>query len=252
MDGMPEAASLALAVWRDANIEVEEPTASPVWRVLNTPELLEMILLELGHLSGHALQVEKDVKADQDAGRWHAPSGLRTLLYCQRVSRTFRDAIQSSFWVQQKLWFTPTAGSAADASIGHRRNPMIHDLGPARMDALGIKFFTHQTRTYQDDNGVSYTRPWVAISFDGAALRKQAESHDQAIWRKMLVVRPYEPEMRWTVWLDDLHIHSGRLHLEPPLAFEKLIDFALEEESRAAAVRTALEARIKKGRPWAE
>ncbi|EME41965.1 hypothetical protein DOTSEDRAFT_45549, partial [Dothistroma septosporum NZE10] len=247
VDDIYDAASLTLTAWKGASMAEGEPCPSPVWRVLNTPELLEMILLELGHLSGHALQIERSVKADEEAGRWHAPSGLRTLLYSQRVNRTFRIAIQSSFWIQQKLWFTPTAGSAADASIGHRRNPMIHDLGPAEMDALGIKFFTHHTRTYQDENGGSYTRPWVAISFDGEVLRKQIDRHDGATWRKMLVVRPHEPEMRWTVWLDDLHIHSGHLNLEPRLTFERLIDFALEEESRAAAVRAALEARIKKG-----
>lgn len=86
-------------------------------RLVDTPELLEMILLELDECPDEEIRVdESDDNSDDceaDAGRLFDRKihkqvlGLRTILLARRVSRGFQTTIDRSKKLQRALFFTP-------------------------------------------------------------------------------------------------------------------------------------------------
>ncbi|KAI7216131.1 hypothetical protein KC333_g5024, partial [Hortaea werneckii] len=100
-------------------------------RLVDTPELLEMILLELDECPNEESRVdESDDESDDQSddcdeytGRLFDPKiykqvlGLRTILLARRVSRSFQATIDRSKKLQRALFFTPEPPTYASRRI---------------------------------------------------------------------------------------------------------------------------------------
>ncbi|EME41970.1 hypothetical protein DOTSEDRAFT_54458 [Dothistroma septosporum NZE10] len=149
-------------------------------QVLGTVELLECVLAELD---------------------------MQTLLHSQRVNCTFRNTIQKSSRLRQRLWLEPGDGAyflderLIDLAKYPRVNPLLDapqvlDIAMFSVDVRCISYggLRHEPSNISMNGG---TGPVVNISARGTSLGDQPEI---ASWRDMLVVSQHEPHFQFQVW----------------------------------------------------
>lgn len=135
--------------------------ATAVEKVFTTPELLEAILLEV--------------------------DDMRTLLFSQRVDRTFKATIESSINLQRVLWFKPMPpGSPQTQAKGHC-NPLIRKH---RTQSSGMKTINSSGWCITRDE--DYVR--LCRDIDFVILPRREGS-----WRQMLLFQPGAFPEYWMV-----------------------------------------------------
>lgn len=152
------------------------PTASdPVRLVLNTTELLELILLEL--------------------------DDMRTLLLSQRVNRMFNDTITTSPSIRQHLWIDPDPGLKTSTSRNEPiLNPLLQNVITQgkhshirflELDYSSLDFYPALSRRLKP-----FDPPTVCI----AMAPKARMALWSGSWKRMLLVQPYDLSTRWDAY----------------------------------------------------
>ncbi|KAF7187483.1 hypothetical protein HII31_11223 [Pseudocercospora fuligena] len=121
-------------------------TTTACWRVLNTPELLEQMLLNVSSYPSERI----DSRGEYDPFWFPDQIGedYLTLLHCQRVNTTFRNVVAGSPSLQQHLFFSPPQ----DTDSAYAVNPMVQNYtGPqVKLDGLQLRcaFYENHVRIY--------------------------------------------------------------------------------------------------------
>ena len=164
-------------------------------RVLNTEEMLEAILLQVD---------------------------MQTLLTsCQRVNKTFKDAIAKSPRLQQKLFFQ--SAPPFNDNIDYV-NPLIkkhqEKLGIHwYLDNLKIRFYEEISDLMMPDAIRTKSKVFAVYIMFKSNVSPQASSSPAASWKRML---PMQTGRKDRVWLVGRHSGSGRgleryVHIVPRL-----------------------------------
>ncbi|KXT04720.1 hypothetical protein AC579_613 [Pseudocercospora musae] len=112
----------------------EMATTTACWRVLNTPELLEQILINVSSYPSERI----DLKYDYEPCFF--PDQLRkdhlTLLHCQRTSTTCRNVISGSPTLQRHLFLSPSQDTDQRSVV----NPMVQKYTGPQVKLDGLRF----------------------------------------------------------------------------------------------------------------
>ncbi|KAK3059936.1 hypothetical protein LTS18_009714 [Coniosporium uncinatum] len=180
-------------------------------KVIETPELLELILLHL------------------DA---------RTLLHSQRTNRSFYELIKHSPYLQQALFFRPQSAANPKEST-YRTNPLLRDAFPTWFKhSMSDSMISYHPIHWNNpsESSIFEALPWNSNPEATSAFKRQ-----EASWRRMLVTQPpvLAFDIQRTAHHWDSDVKRGRIDfgkndgLRMGILYDLVEQFLLREQSVA-------------------